>query len=367
MIPFLNLKALNDSISDELSAAITSAVSSGRYIGGPEVTSFEDEFATYTQSKCCVSMNSGLDALIAALKGLGVGVGDEVIVPAHTFIATWLAVSAVGATPIPVDVDPQTLNIDTTLVEEKIRAKTKAVIAVHLYGFPCELSPLLEITKRRGIFCIEDAAQAHGAQYEGKRIGSHSHVVAWSFYPGKNLGALGDGGAITTNDSKLAEAIRRFCNYGSSEKYVHLTKGVNSRLDPIQASVLRVKLKFLDQWNEQRQAIADQYRTELQGLKFDLPQPTNISDSVWHLYCLRVSDRDRCRQVLLDAGIETMIHYPTPPHLQGAYASLNCRESFPVAEHVADELLSLPMGPMMESGHVSYICDVLRTFSDSLE
>lgn len=346
MIPFLDLKAPHVELKEEIGAAIDRVVSSGWYILGPEVDAFESEFAAYCEASHCVGLANGLDALHLALRALDVGPGDEVIVPSNTYIATWLAVSQCGATPVPVEPVEATYNLDPALIEAAITPRTKVILPVHLYGQPADMDPILAIARKHGLRVLEDGAQAHGARYKGKRLGGHGDVVAWSFYPGKNLGALGDGGAITTNDPELADRIRVLRNYGSRVKYVNEVQGYNSRLDPIQAAVLRVKLKYLDEWNARRAALARVYCKGLAGSGLVLPQVPEWADPAWHLFVVRHPQRDALHKHLADAGIGSLIHYPIPPHKQQAYAEAGFPGSaFPLASRMADEVLSLPMGP----------------------
>ena len=301
-----------------------------------------------------------MDALILSLRALDVGPGDEVIVPSNTFIATWLAVSAVGATPVPIEPQPSTYNIDVNLIPNALTSKTKVIIPVHLYGQPADLDPILSLASKEGIFIVEDAAQAHGALYKNKRIGSHGDIVCWSFYPGKNLGALGDGGAITTNNSKLAKKISVLRNYGSSIKYVNKVKGVNSRLDPIQAAVLRVKLKHLEEWTQRRRNVANFYSRALDNSRLILPYVPKWADPAWHLYVIRSSNRDELQQYLEEAGIGSLIHYPIPPHMQEAYADLGMLpEDLPFARQIANEILSIPIGPHLDGKQITFISDTI--------
>ncbi len=348
MIPFLDLGAAYRELKTEIDAAIHRVLDSGWYILGPEVEAFETEWASYCEASHAVGLANGLDALILALRALGVGPGDEVIVPSNTYIATWLAVTAVGARPVPVEPDPATHNIDPALIAAAITPATKVILPVHLYGQPADMDPILTIARQHGIAVVEDAAQAHGARYKGRRIGSHGDIVCWSFYPGKNLGALGDGGAITTNRADLADKIQVLRNYGSRVKYVNEVQGVNSRLDPLQAAVLRVKLQHLDDWTDRRRAIAEGYNKGLQGSGLILPHVPNWADPVWHLYVVRSSARDRLQKRLTDAGVGTLIHYPIPPHMQAAYAGQGiAAEALPIARQLADEVVSLPIGPQL--------------------
>lgn len=345
-VPFLDLKAGYLELQPEIDAAIKRVLESGWYILGEEVEAFEREYATYCEAKHCVGVANGLDALHLALLALGVEAGDEVIVPSNTYIATWLAVSQCGATPIPVEPVAATYNLDPTRIEAAITPRTKVILPVHLYGQPADMDPILAIARKHGLKVLEDGAQAHGARYKGKRIGAHSDVVAWSFYPGKNLGAYGDGGAITTDDAEIAERIRALGNYGSRVKYVNDVQGFNSRLDPIQAAALRVKLKVLDEWNIRRAVIAHRYQTELTGAGVTLPFVPDWAEPAWHLYVVQHPQRDALQKELGEAGIGTLIHYPIPPHLQQAYASAGyVKGQLPIAEQMAKQLLSLPMGP----------------------
>lgn len=346
IVPFLDLRAGYLALKPEIDAAVARVMDSGWYILGPEVDTFETAFANFCNSQHCVGVANGLDALILSLRALDVGPGDEVIVPSNTFIATWLAVSAVGAMPIPVEPDPLTYNINPSLVPSAITSKTCAIIAVHLYGQPADLDPLIATAQQHGLGVIEDAAQAHGAEYKNSRIGAAADVVCWSFYPGKNLGALGDGGAITTNRADIAARVRTLRNYGSNQKYVNVEQGTNSRLDPIQAAVLSVKLDHLVDWTSKRQAIAKNYLDNLRGVT--LPFVPDWAEPVWHLFVIRHEKRDELMSGLAGEGITTMVHYPIPPHLQEAY-KMACNEkgSFPLAEQFADDMLSLPIGPQM--------------------
>lgn len=359
-IPFLDLKAAYHELGSELDEAVLRASRSGWYIGGSEVESFEADFAAYTEAMYCVGVGNGLDALTLALRALDVGAGDEVIVPSHTFIATWLAVSAVGAVPIPVEPSSNTYNIDAASIEPLITSRTKAIMPVHLYGMPVDIHAVCDLARKHGLSIVEDAAQAHGARVRGEKIGSHGDVVAWSFYPGKNLGALGDGGAITTNNPTIASRVRELGNYGSAIKYYNNELGVNSRLDPIQAAVLSVKLKYLDVWNKRRQDIAEIYSNALSGLGIGLPDQPAWSEAVWHLYVVTTPEREILQSRLASAGIQTLIHYPVPPHLQKAYLPLGINVgNLPVAERLASEVLSLPIGPHLSRDDIDYVVSVL--------
>jgi dTDP-4-amino-4,6-dideoxygalactose transaminase len=357
MIPFLDLGASYRELKPKIDSAVARVLDSGWYIFGPEVEAFEAEWASYCEANHAVGLANGLDALILALRVLDVGPGDEVIVPSNTYIATWLAVSAVGATPVPVEPNPATHNIDPTRIAAAITPKTKVLLPVHLYGQPADMDPILMLARQHGLAVVEDAAQAHGARYKGRRIGAHGDIVCWSFYPGKNLGALGDGGAITTNRADLADKVEVLRNYGSRVKYVNEVKGVNSRLDPIQAAVLRVKLKHLDDWTDRRRTIAALYTEGLDDSRLILPHVPDWADPAWHLYVVRSAERDMLQQRLGAAGIGTLIHYPFPPHIQGAYADLGmAAEAFPLALQMADEVLSLPIGPQMDTQSAALVC-----------
>lgn len=360
-IPFLDLKAAYLELQSEIDSAIKRVLNSGWYILGEEVDVFEQEYAAYCEAKYCVGVANGLDALHLALLALEVGGGDEVIVPSNTYIATWLAVSQCGAIPIPVEPNAETYNIDPTRIEAAITPKTKVILPVHLYGQPADMDPILAIARKHGLKVLEDGAQVHGARYKGKRIGAHGDIVAWSFYPGKNLGALGDGGAITTDNAEVAERIRVLRNYGSRMKYVNKVRGFNSRLDPIQAATLRVKLKVLDAWNGRRTEIASCYQTGLANLGLNLPFIPEWAEPVWHLYVVQHPQRDFLQKKLGEAGIGTLIHYPIPPHLQQAYASTGyVKGQFPIAEQMADQLLSLPMGPHLSEANTLAVVAAIR-------
>lgn len=355
-VPFLDLKLPYLELKAQIDEAISRVLDSGWYIGGEEVNLFEYEFAQFCDAQFCVGVGNGLDALHLALLALGVGEGDEVIVPSNTYIATWLAVSQCGAKPVAVEPDLTTYNLNPALVEKAITPKTKVILPVHLYGQPADLETLIAIAKKYNLFVLEDAAQAQGAQYRGKRIGAHADLVAWSFYPGKNLGAFGDGGAVTTNNAELAKRVRILGNYGSEEKYINNVKGFNSRLDPIQAAVLRVKLKYLDEWNSRRAAIAKRYDAELVNDQLLLPQTPDWANPAWHLYVIRHTAREQLQQKLAEISIGTMIHYPIPPHLQKAYRDLNLPlGSLPISEKIHQEVLSLPISPHMTSDQISYV------------
>ncbi len=363
-IPFLDLRAAYLELKTEVDDAISRVLASGWYILGPEVEAFEAEFAEYCEANYAVGVANGLDALHLALRALDVGAGDEVIVPSNTYIATWLAVSQCGASPVPVEPDEQTFNIDPSLIEAAITPRTRAILPVHLYGQPADLDPILSVAREHGLYVLEDGAQAHGARYKGKRLGAHGDAVAWSFYPGKNLGAMGDGGAITTNDPQIADRIRVLRNYGSREKYANEVQGVNSRLDPLQAAVLRVKLAHLDEWNARRRAVAERYRKDLFGVGLNLPYVPDWAEPVWHLYVIRHPRRDALQQALEEAGVGTLIHYPIPPHCQDAYRQSGlAKGAFPVAESLADQMLSLPIGPHMTGDQLEIVTSLVAASS----
>lgn len=352
-VPFLDLAAATGELRLQIDEAVARVLSSGRYIGGEEVARFEEEFARFCEAEHCVGVGNGLDALHLALRAMDVGPGDEVIVASNGFIATWLAVSMTGATPVPVEPDPATHNLDPARIEAAVTPRTRVILPTHLYGQPADLDPMLSIARRHGLRLLEDAAQAHGARYKGHRIGAHGDAVIWSFYPSKNLGGLGDGGAVTTNDADIARRVRELGNYGSSVRYVNEVRGVNSRLDPIQAAVLGAKLPFLDEWNDRRRAIAARLSDGLQGAGLTLPAVPNWAEPVWHLYVVLSERRDELARQLEKSGIQTLIHYPIPPHRQAAYADLGLTEgSLPIAERLARQLLSLPIGPHMADGQV---------------
>jgi dTDP-4-amino-4,6-dideoxygalactose transaminase len=353
-IPFLPLSALNQSIREDLDSAYHRVMNSGHYIMGGELEAFEAEFAQYCDVKHCIGVANGLEAIHLLLKAHGIGLGDEVIVPSNTFIATWLAVSECGATPIPVEPQIDTYNINPNLIENSLTNRTRAIIPVHLYGQPADMDPINKIAAKHGLLVLEDAAQAQGALYKGRKVGSLGDGAATSFYPGKNLGALGDGGAVLTSSDTIADKVRQLRNYGSRIKYSHDILGQNSRLDEMQAAFLRVKLSILDQWNMRRKDVAAQYSKRLVGLNLGLPKVPEFADPVWHLYVIRSQERDALQAQLELKGISTVIHYPTPPHRQGCY--LNYQDaSYPIADLLANEVLSLPISPMVTNSEVEYI------------
>lgn len=353
-VPFLDLGKLHNSIRGQLDTAYHRVMDSGHYIMGPELEAFETEFARYSEVKHCIGVGNGLEALHLLLRAYGIGPGDEVIVPSNTFIATWLAVSECGATPIAVEPDQVTHNIDPARIAAAITSRTKAIMPVHLYGQTADMDPINALAAKHGLIVIEDAAQAQGARYKGRRAGSLGHAAGTSFYPGKNLGALGDGGAVLTNDDQIAEQVRQLRNYGSKVKYQHDIAGYNSRLDEMQAAFLRVKLTVLDQWNARRREVAAQYTSLLAGADIGLPAVPDYAEPVWHLYVIRSKQRDALRAHLERQGVSTVIHYPTPPHLQGCYRDLGLSR-LPVAEVLANEVLSLPMSPMLTDEEIRHV------------
>lgn len=360
-VPFLDLGAAYRELSGEIDAAVARVLHSGYFIGGPEVAGFEAAFAAQVEAAACVGVGNGLDALTLALRAMGVGPGDEVIVAANGFVATFLAVSAIGAVPVPVEPDPATHNLDPTRIEAAITPRTRVVLPTHLYGQPADMDAILAIARTHGLKVLEDGAQAHGSRYKGRAIGAHGDAVTWSFYPSKNLGALGDGGAVTTDDPEIAERIRTLGNYGSRVRYVNDERGVNSRLDPIHAAVMATKLPRLDAWNDRRRVIAARYAEGLAGTDLILPVVPHWADPVWHLYVVRSTKRTALVERLKAAGVETLIHYPIPPHLQAAYADLGyARGAFPIAEALADEVLSLPIGPHMTDEQVERVIAAVR-------
>jgi dTDP-4-amino-4,6-dideoxygalactose transaminase len=362
-VSFLDLKAPYQELKEELDAAYHRVMDSGWYILGREVEGFEAEFATYCGTQYCIGVGNGLEALHLILRAYGIGPGDEVIVPANTYIATWLAVSYAGATPVPVEPVERTYNLDPRLIEAALTPRTKAILVVHLYGQPAEMDAINEVARRYDLKVIEDAAQAHGARYKGRSAGALADAAGWSFYPGKNLGALGDAGAVTTNDAALAEKIRMLRNYGSKIKYYNEVKGFNSRLDPLQAAFLRVKLKYLDEWNVRRARVAARYLQELAEIPgLLLPLVPEWAEPGWHLFVIRHPHRDELQKYLNQAGIGTLIHYPVPPHLQRAYSNLNLGEgAFPISERIHREILSLPMGPHLTEQQLTFVIEKVMT------
>ena len=354
-VPFLDLKAAYLELQHELDSAYQRVMNSGWYLLGEELVTFEQEFAQYCGVKYCIGVGNGLEALELTLRAYDIGHGDEVIIPANTYIATWLAISNVGANVVPVEPDIKTYNIDPNLIERAITSKTKAIIPVHLYGQSADMQKIMQLAKKYNLNVIEDAAQAHGAEYNGVKTGALGDAAGFSFYPGKNLGAFGDAGAVTTNDANLAAKIRILRNYGSGRKYINEVQGKNSRLDEIQAAVLRVKLKYLDEWNERRELIAKKYLAQLQSCKnIVLPCVLDGCQPVWHLFVIRSQNRDQLQEKLSKQGVQTLIHYPIPPHKQAAYKNMNDL-SFSVSEKIHNEVLSLPIGPHLQDKEMETI------------
>ena len=367
MIPFLDLKTLNQSLASEVGNALARVMESGCYILGQEVEAFEAEFAAYCQVDHAIGVANGLEALHLILRAYDIGQGDEVIVPANTYIATWLAVTYAGARPVPVEPSIASYNMDPAAIEIAITPRTRAIMPVHLYGQTADMDQIMALAERYELKVIEDAAQAHGATYHSRRAGSLGHAAGFSFYPGKNLGALGDGGAITTSDPALADRLRLLRNYGSRSKYHNEEKGFNSRLDELQAAFLRVKLARLNEWNARRQLVAERYLSSLGGHGLILPQIMPGNTPSWHLFVVRCGNRDLLQSGLADLGIQTAIHYPIPPHLQPAYAEMNLPEgSFPISERLHREVLSLPMGPTLNDEDVSRIIEAVICVSGKL-
>jgi dTDP-4-amino-4,6-dideoxygalactose transaminase len=363
-VPFQDFHRPYAELKEELDAAYLRFMESGWYILGREVEAFEAEYAAYCGVKHCVGVGNCLDAMHLILRAWGIGPGDEVIVPSNTYIATWLAVSHAGATPVPVEPDSPTFNLDPERIAAAITPRTKAIVPVHLYGQTADMDPIMEIAERHGIRVMEDAAQAQGATYRGRRSGSLGHAAGHSFYPTKNLGALGDGGAITTDDDELADKVRVLRNYGSRIRYQNEVMGYNSRLDELQAAFLRVKLRHLDEWNERRQRLALRYLGGLRNVDdLILPLVPEWSDPVWHLFVIRHQRRDELQKHLTESGIGTLIHYPVPPHRSAAYAAgYPCPSGYPEAGKLADTVLSLPMGPHTATMEVDEVIRAILAF-----
>lgn len=361
-VPFLDLQPAREELRAELDAAYQRVMDSGRYLLGPELEQFESSFANYCGAAHCVGVANGLDALHLILRAYRIGPGDEVIVPSNTYIATWLAVSYAGAAPVPVEADPGTFNLDPARIESAITPKTRAIMPVHLYGQPADMDPVLAIARTQNLKVIEDNAQAHGARYKGRPTGSLGDAAATSFYPAKNLGAFGDGGAVTTNDGDLAERIRALRNYGSRQKYHNDCQGLNSRLDEIQAAFLAVKLRHLDEWNARRGAVARRYLNELAGIPgLQLPMVPEWAEPVWHIFAVRHCRRDELQAALAESGVGTLIHYPVPPHLSGAYLAAGWKPGdFPIAEEVAKTELSLPLGSHLSPPQQDFAIEAIR-------
>ncbi|MBD2715735.1 DegT/DnrJ/EryC1/StrS family aminotransferase [Microvirga sp. STR05] len=363
-IPFLSFGSQHDPIREQVLAAVAEVYDSHWYILGDAVRCFEAEYACYSGTTHCVGVGNGLDALYLSLKTLGIGQGDEVLVPSNTYIATWLAVSMTGARPVPVEPDASTYNLNPALLTAALTPRTRAILPVHLYGQACLMGPILSFAQRHNLWVVEDNAQAHGATWQGKPTGSFGHLNATSFYPGKNLGALGDAGAVTTDSAEWAQQLQLLRNYGSRQKYHNEIAGVNSRLDELQAAVLRVKLPYLAEWTAQRQQIASWYHAYLSDVpELILPVTANDSTHVFHLYVVRSSRREALQQHLAMQGIGTLIHYPVPPHMQPAYATLGYHPGdFPIAEELAATALSLPLWPGLTEQQVKRVSEVIRGF-----
>lgn len=361
-VPFLDVGATYRELQPELDGAFRRVMQSGWFVLGDEVRAFEEAFADSCSASHCVGVANGLDALHLILRASGIGPGDEVLVPANTFVATWLAVSYAGARPVPVEPDPVTCNMDPAKLEASITPKTAAVMPVHLYGQPADMDPILETAHKHHLLVVEDAAQAHGARYKGRPAGGLSAVAGFSFYPGKNLGAYGDGGAVVTDDAALAEKVRTLANYGSRSKYDHQLAGFNSRLDELQAAFLCVRLAHLAEWNARRAALASRYLKELAGVPgLTLPSAPERIEPSWHIFAIRHPQRDQLHERLTQAGIGTMIHYPIPPHLSGAYADAGWKAGdFPVSEELSRTELSLPMGPHVSADQGQAVIDQVR-------
>lgn len=375
-VPFLELKPAYLELKSEFDEAYHRVMDSGWYLLGRELDAFEAEYAEYCGARHCIGVGSGLDALHLILRGYGIGPGDEVIVPSHTFIATWLAVTFAGATPVPVEPDPLTCNLDPSRIEAAVTPRTRAILPVHLYGEPADMDPILAVAGKHGLKVIEDAAQAQGARYKSRRTGSLGHAAAHSFYPGKNLGAFSDAGAVTTDDASLAEKLRALRNYGSRVKYHHEQVGTNSRLDELQAAFLCVKLRRLDRWNAHRNRLAQTYldvltpraasepSPSIPGSRLTLPHIPSWSEPVWHLFVVRHPQRGELQRRLAESGIQTLIHYPVAPHLSGAYRHMGYKEGdFPIAETLAAQVLSLPIGPHHSAEQIMSVCSALTNFS----
>lgn len=364
-IKFLDIQKIIKPYNYEIQNAINSVIESGWFILGKKVGEFEKQYAQYIGTKHCIGVANGLDALILIFRAyieLGkLRSGDEVIVPANTYIATILSISANGLVPVLIEPDVNTFNIDPLKIEKKISSKTKAIMPVHLYGQCADMTPVIEIAKKHNLFVVEDVAQAHGATCNKIKAGSFGDAAGFSFYPGKNLGAFGDGGAITTNNDKLAETVSALRNYGSNKKYYNLYKGTNSRLDEIQAAILSVRLKYLDTENEHRQKIADYYLSKIKNSKIILPFVADYGKPVWHLFVIRTEKRDELQNYLLDNGIQTVIHYPISPHKQIAYKEWN-NLSFPITETIHERVLSLPISPVLTMQEAEYVVDVLNKY-----
>lgn len=363
-VPFVDLAAQYRTISAEINEAVAKVISDTDFILGRAVSLFEEEFASFCEAKWAIGVDSGTSALELALRAYEIGPGDEVITAANSFIASALAISHAGATPVLVDVDPDTYTIDIAAIEKAITTRTKAIIPVHLYGHPADMDPILQLAERHGLVVIEDACQGHGARYKGKRVGSLGHAAAFSFYPGKNLGGYGDGGMVVTSDQAIAKQLEMLRNYGQKEKYQHMFRGYNRRLDTLQAAILRVKLRHLDEWNEARRQHAKSYRRLLEQTGIVTPYAVAHAESVWHLYVIRTDQRDALKEHLASRGVTVGIHYPIPIHLQPAYRDLGYRQAdFPVTEQYAHQILSLPMYAELTPELISRVADTVGEFT----
>ncbi len=361
MIKFLDLEKINNRFRDEINSRIAKILDKGWYLQGEENEIFTKNFAKYCDTKHCIGVANGLDALNLIIKAMGFGVGDEIIVPSNTYIASILAITQNGCTPVLVEPDINTYNINPNLIEEKITPKTKAIMVVHLYGQAVQMEKIWQLAKKYNLKVIEDSAQAHGAIYNNLKTGNLSDASGFSFYPGKNLGCLGDGGAITTNDDELAKKIKAIANYGSDRKYHHIYKGVNSRLDEIQAAILDIKLKYLDEDNNRRREISKYYRENIKNEKIILPRTYDENSHVWHVFAVRTQKRDEFQQYLSDNQIQTIIHYPTPPHKQLAYSEWN-NLSYPISEEIHNTIISLPISPVMTDYEIEKIVEVANEY-----
>lgn len=361
MIKFLDLEKINNRFRDEINSRIAKILDKGWYLQGEENEIFTKNFAKYCATKHCIGVANGLDALNLIIKAMGFGIGDEIIVPSNTYIASILAITQNGCTPVLVEPDINTYNINPNLIEEKITSKTKAIMVVHLYGQAVQMEKIWQLAKKYNLKVIEDSAQAHGANYNNLKTGNLSDASGFSFYPGKNLGCLGDGGAVTTNDDELAKKIKALANYGSDRKYHNLYKGVNSRLDEIQAAILDIKLKYLDNDNNKRREISKYYRENIKNPKIILPKTYNENSHVWHVFAVRTQKRDEFQQYLSDNQIQTIIHYPTPPHKQPAYSEWNDL-SYPISEEIHNTIISLPISPVMTNSEIERIVEVVNEY-----
>ena len=361
MVKFLDLEKINNRFRSEIDDRISNILDKGWYLQGEENEIFAQNFAKFCGTKYCIGVANGLDAINLIIRAYGFKEGDEIIVPSNTYIATILAISENGCTPVLVEPDINTYNINPDLIEEKITPKTKAIIVVHLYGQAVQMDKVWEIAKKYNLKIIEDSAQAHGAVYKNKRVGNLSDASAFSFYPGKNLGCMGDGGCVTTNDEELFKKVKAIANYGSDRKYHHIYKGVNSRLDEIQAAVLDVKLKYLDEDNKKRREISKYYRENIRNSKIILPKTYDENSHVWHVFAVRTENRDEFQKYLTDNGIQTIIHYPTPPHKQEAYREWN-NLSYPISEEIHRTIISIPISPVMTEDEVKKVLEVINEY-----